>query len=128
FSLLYEPAPGEGTTLQFDPSQCSITVWKTRLLRTTAPTAQALFAERATIPNRPPVTLALEVPFHCVPSQCSMSVFVFFLNPTAQTLFAETAATPLNSVLPLPMFALLTTLHCVPSQCSVSVRFLPPLM
>src|SRR5712691_1182636 len=57
------------------------------------------------------------ITFHCLPSQCSISVLLIWL-PTAQTSLWEIAATASNSL--WPTSGVRTASQRLPSQCSTS--------
>src|SRR5437867_7617430 len=120
--------------LHLEPFQCSMSVWRVRLLLLKeSPTAQTSLVETAATLVRP---LPLGPGFGLVtmlqvePFQCSMSIRslpplgVEF--PTAQTSVVETAVTPTRTASD-PIVGLDTTFHLEPFQCSMSVRA-PPLL
>src|SRR5271157_2902394 len=125
------PAFGLGTTLQLDPSQCSISVWPvdSELLtgRVASPTAQALFGARATTdvrkgsrPGDGAGTALQTWPFQC--RICTWSEVERPALPTAQTSLLEVPETPERWE--LRGIGLVTTLQLVPSKCSI--RLCPP--
>src|SRR5437868_3197098 len=67
---------------------------------------------------------------HCVPSQCSASVWGVpeaAATPTAQTLLLAKPTTASSSLSSGPALGLATRVQVAPSQCSVSVCSTPPL-
>src|SRR6185312_16487778 len=95
------------------------------------PTAQTSLAETAdTAKSSLPIEvgLGLVTTLHCLPFQCSISVWEgppLACHPTAQISLAETTATPVSVLNSEPVLGLFTTLHCVPSQCSITAWPLP---
>jgi len=72
--------------------------------------------------------LGLVTTLHCVPFQCSISVWEgppLACHPTAQISLAETTATLVSVLYSEPVLGLCTTLYCVPSHCSITVWPLP---
>src|SRR5580704_907900 len=124
--MLFGPTLGLGTTVQFVPSKCSISVSVAASAGggtgVEKPTAHTSFGASASTPFNwfaPEPTLGVATTFQFVPSQCiarvPLSSFSGPLNPTAHASFVASAEAPKRNASPERE---VVAVHAVPSQCS----------